>query len=89
MEELPGDLLAPGKPLDEQCYDRELVQRICQILDGEPECIRKTVLMRTEGYSFREIGKMLGISENSARVIDFRAKTKIRKILNKEGFDYE
>lgn len=89
VEELPGDLLAPGKPLEEHCYDRELAQRICRILDGEPERTRRTVLMRTEGYSFREIANMLGISENSARVIDFRTKAKIRQILKKEGFDYE
>lgn len=88
-EELPGDLLAPGKALDDHCYDRELVQRICQILDGEPERTQKIVLMRTEGYSFREIGMTLGISENSARVIDFRAKIKIKEILKKEGFEYE
>ena len=41
--------------------------------------------MRIEGYSFHEIGMKYGISESSARVIDFRAKEKIRKILKEEG----
>ena len=45
--------------------------------------------MRLAGYSFYEIGTKHGISENSARVIDFRTKTKIRQILKKEGFTCE
>ena len=43
--------------------------------------------MRLEGYSFYEIGAAYGISESSARVIDFRAKAKIRNILKREWFD--
>ena len=45
--------------------------------------------MRIAGFSFYEIGLKYGVSENSARVIDFRAKAKIRKILEKEWFDGE
>ena len=56
------------------------------MLDREPERTRKIVLMRLEGYSFYEIGKKCGISESSARVVDFRTKAKIREILKKEGF---
>lgn len=89
MEEFYDGLLAAGKPLEEQCYDKELTDRICMLLDREPERTRQIVLMRTEGYSFYEIGRKMGISENSARVIDFRAKTRIRQILKKEGFEYE
>ena len=86
LEDLPGELMAPGKPLEEQCSDRELAARICELLEREPERTERVVRMRLEGYSFREIGVKLGISENSARVIDFRAKRKIREILRKEGF---
>lgn len=46
-------------------------------------------MMRVEGYSFYEIGNKLHISEDSARVIDFRTKKKLREILIKEGFHYE
>lgn len=85
-EELTDWLADPGKTPEDCCQDREMVQRICRILDAEPERTRKIVLMRVEGYSFCEIGEKTGVSENSARVIDFRAKTKIRRILQKEGF---
>ena len=40
-------------------------------------------------YSFYEISQKYGISESSARVIDFRTKDKLRKILKKEGFTDE
>lgn len=80
---------AAGQPPDELYQTREMVARIYSLLDKEPERTQQIVLMRLEGYSFYEIGATVGISENSARVIDFRAKTKIRQILKKEGFTCE
>ena len=79
--------MAPGKPLEQQCMEREMAERIYELLGQEPERTGQVVRMRLEGYSFREIGVKLGISENSARVIEFRAKQKIREILRKEGFE--
>lgn len=73
-----------GAP-DTQYIDKITAERICRILDDEPERTKTIVLMRTEGYSFYEIAQKVGVSENSARVIDFRAKAKIRKILTEEG----
>lgn len=84
-EELP-DYIAGEISLEKQYQDKEMAQRICEILDRESDRTRKILLMRVEGYSFCEIGKQVDISENSARVIDFRAKAKIRDILKKEGF---
>ncbi len=65
--------------------DRELVDRIYAIINEEKERPREVALMRIDGYSFYEIGKRLGISENSARVMFFRTKEKIREKLKKEG----
>lgn len=65
---------------------QEVTRRIYDLLEQESERSKNVVLMRLEGYSFYEIGKKYGISESSARVIDFRTKDKIRKILKKEGF---
>lgn len=81
-------ITAPGTP--ETLYmNKELSQRIQALLDEEPERTRAIVRMRLDGYSFHEIGAAFGISENSARVIDYRAKTKIRKKLEQEGFGNE
>ena len=68
------------------CHTKEFANRVHELLNKEPERTREIVQMRMDGYSFYEIGQRFGISESSARVIDFRAKTKIREILKKEGF---
>ena len=45
-------------------------------------------MMRIEGYSYLEITQKYEISESSARVIDYRAKKKIKETLIKEGVIY-
>lgn len=77
---------SPGESPDERYCGKELAKRIYGLLDHEPERTKNIVLMRMEGFSFYEIGQKYGISENSARVIDFRTKAKIRQILKKEGY---
>lgn len=70
-------------------HTQEIIRRIYRLLEQEPERTRNIVLMRLDGYSFYEISQKYGISESSARVIDFRTKDKLRKILKKEGFTDE
>lgn len=84
-EDLSEFIESDEKTPEEQYQDEEIAARIFKLLDQEPERTWSIVTMRLEGYSFYEIGLKHGISENSARVIDFRAKTKIRQILKKEG----
>ena len=79
----------PGKAVDECYQNQELLERIYALIDAEPDRTKSIVLMRMSGLSFYEIGLKHNISENSARVIDFRAKTKIRKILKEEGYSDE
>lgn len=88
-EEFQEYMTVPGELLEQRYQDKEMSERILALLDSEPERIKKTVLMRTEGFSFYEIGTAVGISENSARVIYLRAKTKIRNLLKKEGYTDE
>ena len=88
-EDLSEFMVSSEKTPEEQCQDEEVAKRIYALLDLEPERTRSIVAMRLEGYSFYEIGVKHGISENSARAIDFRAKIKIRQILKKEGFTCE
>lgn len=67
----------------------EAEEKIRELLSGETPLIKNVVQMRIDGYSYYEIAAKLQISENSARVIYFRAKSKIKKHLEKEGFRYE
>ena len=49
-----------------------------------PEQEREAVLYRISGeLSFREIGEIMGKSENWSRTVFFRAKQKIRKEISK------
>jgi len=67
----------------------EVAELIQELLSGESALTRDVVQMRIDGYSYYEIAAKHKISENSARVVYFRAKSKIRKYLEKEGFRYE
>ncbi|MBR2049004.1 MAG: RNA polymerase sigma factor [Oscillospiraceae bacterium] len=64
----------------------ELVCAIQEALSAEPELTRRVWKLRLEGYSYFEIGTKCGMSENSARVLFFRTKGKVRNHLQKEGF---
>ncbi len=67
---------------------KEAAELIWDILEKEPKLTRDVVQMRLDGYSYYEISVRHKISEASARVIFFRAKAKIKKHLEKEGFNY-
>ena len=66
--------------------DREAAARALTLLEQEDARTRTVVKMRIEGYSYYEIAQKLDIRENSARVIDFRIRKKLREQLVKEGY---
>ena len=71
---------------EEAFFDKYNAEKILKLLKKEPDKNRNIVLMRIEGYSFYEISQKYIISENSARVIDFRTKKRIKEILEKENY---
>ena len=71
--------------MEDRFIQREKLERIKSLLKEKSQQVQKVVNMRVEGYSFAEIGDKLGISESSARVIDFRAKKWIKIVLEEEG----
>lgn len=84
--ELLTEFLPDRSPLPEDTViRRQLLRRVLELINTQPERTASILRMRLEGCSFHEIGLRHGISEQSARVIDFRAKTKIRTILKQEG----
>lgn len=64
---------------------RMMAQRIRAHLAGMDERARDVILLRSEGYSYAEIGARLQISDSSARVIEHRARKKLKALLIKEG----
>lgn len=65
------------------------VKRIYELLDKETDKNKDIVLMRFNGYSYYEIAQKHGISESSARVLDYRTKSRIKGVLLKEGYTNE
>lgn len=76
---------APGP--ERRALLKAAAARVRELLELENERTKKIVLLRIDGYSFYEIARQLGIREGSARVIDFRARSKIRQQLIREGYD--
>ncbi len=72
--------------IEQAFIDKEIIKRINGLLGEKDERTKQIIYMRAEGYAFAEIGKKLGISENSARVIEFRTKRWLKEKLLEEGF---
>lgn len=88
LDELAHHYLTVDAPED-IVVQRALYERTQRCLQQEPQRTQSIIRLRIQGYSYREIAQQHNISEASARVIDFRAKRKIRTLLEEEGLDYE
>lgn len=69
----------------ENFYTKQIYERVDELLKTKDIQVQKIVKMRVEGISYSEISDKIGISENSARVIDFRTKKWLKDMLKKEG----
>lgn len=80
-----------GESVNEQVLpqpDPEQGRRLRQALAGLPERQRSAVLLHEwMGYSFREIGDALGISEATARVHAHRGRESLRALLQDTARD--
>lgn len=76
---------APGP--EQRSFQKETAKRVLELLEKEDPRTQTVVKMRIEGYSYFEIAGRLNIREGSARVIDFRAKKRLRERLIEEGYD--
>ena len=88
LDDLTYHYIVSELDLEEKLIQKDISNKILYLLEKEPERTRSIVLMRIEGYSYLEISQKYEISESSARVIDYRAKKKIKEILIKEGAIY-
>lgn len=89
IDDLAYHYIISESDLEEKAIQRDISNKILYLLDQEPKRTKDIVLMRIEGYSYLEISQKHGVSESSARVIDYRAKKKIKDILTKEGSLHE
>lgn len=78
-----------NEDMEKRAVNKEVAQRIKELINDEEERNQDILLMRINGYSFHEIGLKHKISESSARVINHRVKNKIKNILEMEGLGNE
>lgn len=74
---------------EELALSHELTDRLAQWIAREPPRTQSILRKRLEGRSFYEIAQAHDISENSARVIFFRARQRLKEALEKEGYSHE
>ena len=74
-----------GEGMIDHFLTREAVARVVELLREKEERARRVVALRVDGTPYQEIARELGITENSARVIDFRTKKWLKQTLEKEG----
>ena len=70
--------------VEEDFLARQTLERVEVLLQSKDERTREVVRLRANGYSYGEIGRELGISESSARVIEYRARQWLREKLREE-----
>jgi len=63
---------------------KQIADKVYELLKTKDERTQKIISMRINGISYYEISKKIGISENSARVIDFRTKKWLKSVLEWE-----
>lgn len=59
--------------------------RILELVNRMDEPARSVVLLRSEGFHYEEIAERLHIKASSARVVEHRARRRLRELLEKEG----
>ncbi len=77
--------LHSGENIEDNIAVQQALLRARELLKSKDECSQNIFIMRENGASYAEISNAIGISENSARVIDFRTRKWIKNILTKEG----
>ena len=69
----------------EHALARMAVRRIEAELERMDERTRMIVRMRSEGYGYEEISERLNMAAATARVIEHRARKKLKELLQREG----
>lgn len=70
--------------LSESFITKQTINRIKQLLQEKDERTQQIAHLRIEGYSFLEIAHKVGVSENSARVINYRTRNWIKFVIEEE-----
>jgi RNA polymerase sigma-70 factor, ECF subfamily len=80
VEDLPAAALDSAQ----QAAQRELVERLYDAIRRLPKSDAALVLLYLDGFSYRQMAEVLGISESNVGVRLNRAKKSLRELMNEE-----
>ena len=83
--ELPDDLRAQGMLPDEVAVRNDLKRQLMDAIQLLPVPQREAIVLCFEGFSYTEMGQVLGISTNAAMLRCQRAKTALKSIMEKRS----
>lgn len=79
----------PEMPADETSHTRELqLAHFYQAVQKLERLEKAIIFYHLENYSHREIAENLGITEGNARIKLNRAKTKLKALIQQQGYDF-
>ena len=73
---------SPASRLEQQQLHQDLREAISRLAPGQQQVI---ILRFGEGRKIREIGRLMGKSEGSIKLMQYRAMRKLRKLLENQG----
>ena len=83
--ELPDDLKSAALPPDEIAMRNDMKKQLIESIQLLPIPQREAIVLCFEGFSYGEVGEILGISGNAAMLRCQRAKTALRSIMERKA----
>ncbi len=83
--ELPEDLRSAALLPDEVAVENDQKRRLIESIQRLPIPQREAIVLCFEGFSYSEMGEVLGISSNAAMLRCQRAKTALKTILERRS----
>ena len=83
--ELPEDLRASGMLPDEEAVRNDLKRQLVDSIQQLPIPQREAIILCFEGFSYTEMGQILGISTNAVMLRCQRAKTALKSIMERKS----
>jgi RNA polymerase sigma-70 factor (ECF subfamily) len=88
VQPMPEQLATPEAGPDEQAATRETLHLLARAVERLPSDYRAAFLLRVEqGLSFRQIAKVLGLTEETARWRVFKARQRLLNVLSPQNVD--
>ena len=83
--ELPVDLVSGALQPDEVAVENDLKKRLVESIQLLPIPQREAIVLCFEGFSYSEVGQVLGISTNAATLRCQRAKESLKSIMEQRS----